>query len=199
MAKKATANLQHLEPKVQGVKVKKSGLHIVYRDRVLDTTAEQAKEIENEVAALFRHEPHQDLADLVNKLTPHLAFLCDQEEQNGFESFTDEQVRAILSRYKLRGVSFKYKSDSDRGVQLNGYRVLNSKKVMNFLAPTVKFNSGGEGYEFADHVEELAENLERELILYIGGKRAEPGQSTRGFGELVEADGEEGNGDEDNA
>lgn len=197
MAKKK--EVRHLAPIVLGFKVKKNGLEVTYIDSVLE--GEEDKPVKNEITALLKHEPHPDLHSLVKDLGPHLAYLCEYADPLEFETLEDAQVENLQALHQVRGVQFK-EGNGWIGVQIHGHRVLESKKVVNVLAPLVKFQTGAESYPLADHLEERIHEVREEVEAYIGGRRAAPGQLTFGFGaKSAPADptpeGEDGNGDEE--
>jgi hypothetical protein len=183
---------QHLAPDVIAVRVKNDHIRIVWTDNVLDA---QGKSVRNEVDTKYRYEPHPDLVKELKALAPHMAFLADQESGDGFEAWTDERVEAIVAKYVVRGVKFVRKDGAQVGVSINGYRILNGGRVLNMTAPIVRFQTEGESYQFADHVEEIADNLRIEVLAYLNGKRAEDGQTTLGFSKAEAAEGEDEEGD----
>lgn len=190
MAKKKE---QHLLPDVIAVRVKNDHMRVVWTDNVLDANGNTVR---NEVDTKYRYEPHPDLAEELRKLAPHLAFLTEQETGDGFPGWTDERVRAVSDNYVVRGVKFIRKDGKDIGVSLNGYRKLNRGTPLNIVAPVVRFQSEGEGYEYADHVEELSDNFKMEVLKYLdGSKRAEEGQTTLGFNKAEAVGAEDGDGD----
>lgn len=198
MAKK---NDQHLTPRILSVKVAKDHLKVLWEDTVIE--AGSGKSVRNEVEKKFRHEPHEDLANELKKMAPHLAFLTEYESQatmERFEAMDDAEVEELSSRYAVRTVLFRHKDSGDT-LQLGGYRVLRSKRVSNVLASPVRFQSEAEEYPYADHLEEIADDLRKEVVEYMAGKRASEGQITMGFAKAENAaggeGGEEGEGGED--
>lgn len=178
---------QHLSPEILLVKVKNDGLEITWNDPVVEAGG---KNVMNQVTKTFRHEPHLDLVDLLKRLAPHLAFLTEYETDaiiDGFESLSDAQMTEIEERYTTRGIRFKSNNGTTE-IHLNGYRKLKRRGgVSNVLANKVRFQSEGESYPYADHLEELADELRTELVEFMGGKRAPDGQITLGFAKAEKA------------
>lgn len=188
MAKKDSKPEQHLAPKILTLKVKNDGLQIKYLDRVVMS---DGKEVPNLFNGTIRHEPHMDLKVCVDKLVPHLAMLSDYEPTKGFEVSTDAKIAEILDRYKVRHIAFLEAEGVVNGVRLGGYRKLNRGGApSNMLLPKVMFQAEGEKYEYADQLEEIVSALVGEVVAYLGGKRADPGQITFNF--TAPAEGEEG-------
>lgn len=187
---------QHLAPQIIGLKVKKDHLFIHWVDVVVMPDGSSTKNVGR---MEFRHEPHPELVAAINDITPHVAFLGDQEPGGGYETLTDEDFAKLLEKYALRSVKITDKPGEFRGVSLGGYRRLASKKVLNMSCALVKFQQGSETYEWADHLEELVDKLVTEVQAYLGGKYAEPGQMTLGFASAAEKKkkGEDGEEDED--
>lgn len=176
------SDLQKLAPRIIRLGVKNKALIITYMDNVIDPGGEKPVQVSNEITAALHHEPHPDLKRAVDAMAPHLAMLTDQIPTKGHTNRTDQEVGLLATKYVVRSVKFHQKDGDFEGVTVGGYRVLASKRVMNFVAPMVKFQQGSEQYEYADHMEDLRDTLRSEVVAYLGGKRADPGQITMGFG-----------------
>ena len=193
MGKKNTEQkgLQRMAPKIIRLAIKNKGLEIQYVDNWIDSRGEVPRQFERPMKMESHEEPHPDLVAAIYEMTPHLAMLTDQEPTKGFEALTDAQVGQIRQRYTLRSVKFHRKEGDFEGITIGGYRRLATKRVMNFVAPMIRFQEGSEAYPFADHVEDIRDALLAEVVAYVDGKRAEPGQVTMGFGTPEESPEEE--------
>ena len=128
---------------------------------------------ENTLMAVFKNENedtvtiegknlvHKDMKAAFDDLIPHLAFLCEQKEADGKESF-DELSEDIFSTFEVSGYSIGG-TDESEGVTLVGKRFLKTKKVLNLIAPFTMFNNENEEYEHAFDLQQAIEACKYEV------------------------------------
>ncbi len=137
---------------------KEKTLIAVYKNENDDTVTIEGKNI-----------VHKDLEACFTELVPHLAFLCEQKEADGKQSF-DELPDDILNTLEVSGFSIGGDGDSE-GVTLTGKRFLKSKKVLNLIAPFTMFNNENEEYKQAFELQQAIEACNYEVEQYLTAKK----------------------------
>lgn len=137
---------------------KEKTLIAVYKNENDDTVTIEGKNI-----------VHKDLEACFTELVPHLAFLCEQKEADGKQSF-DELPDDILNTLEVSGFSIGGDGDSE-GVTLTGKRFLKSKKVLNLNAPFTMFSNDNEEYNYSFELMESINACKYEVEQYLTAKK----------------------------
>lgn len=125
---------------------------------------------------------HEDLREAFRNLIPHLAFLCDQVEN---EELVREAIKNPENYLKDRESSvteefFKYyvnelTIDNKKNiVVISGNRLLTDGDVLQLNAPPIFFQSSK--YIFIEELKENIELIKKEVVAYLEGKHAEKSQ-----------------------
>lgn len=123
-------------------------------------------------AQFHKVEAHPDLLALMHQLSPHYAFLTEREEFDAGEAIKPETVLRCASQYPVG--SFQWKSGKDwSGCMMHGHKVLSTGHACPALTRLVRFNSPNDGYALSDELEELSEDIRKEVVALLGGKHGE--------------------------
>lgn len=110
---------------------------------------------------------HGDMKAAFKNLVGHMAILCELREAK--ENSLPDELKD-LSTVEVTGYSIGG-TDEDEGVTLIGKRFLQSKKVLNLIAPFTKYNNDNEEYPFAFELMNAIEACNYEAEQYLTAKK----------------------------
>lgn len=137
----------------------------ITKENTLTVTYRDADE--NMVKVEGKNIVHGDLRAAFKNLVGHIAILCELREAKE-ESLPDELKD--LSTVEVTGYSIGG-TDEDEGVTLIGKRFLQSKKVLNLIAPFTKFANENEEYPHSFTLLQAIEACNYEAEQYLTAKK----------------------------
>ena len=167
---------------IKKAKLKEGFLEAEYEQVEVQKETEDGEEV-NRISSNFimtSSKPvHPDMVEAFSKLTPHMVFMCEQQDiltgDNGkFEDgsiFKDKRMEP----FHVTGVSFGGSGDH-AGVTLVGQKKLRNKRVLNLVSPFTKFEAGehedsSDLYDFMYEMRNALYRVEDEVVAFIKGEK----------------------------
>ena len=142
------------------------GVELGYSHEVLDNDGALEFVKEYPTAKLRNFLAHQDLIEKFLALRPHLALLCEYENQDDYEVDTLGDVdfkKIFVTQVTLTG------HDENAGVVIEGFRVLKGGDALKLATPNIKFESFE--YEFGRELSDAIDELTNEALLCLTEKK----------------------------
>lgn len=127
-------------------------------------------------------DPHPDLLHAFASLRLHLVRLCEQIKD---EPESEEALNGLLSDFKVTGFVIGG-SDEHEGVTLIGRKALAHHRVLNLVSPFTKWQDEHNGYAYHYELADAVQDCQREVVEYLGGKKAPEPQTELAFPEAEE-------------
>ncbi len=152
---------------IRKVKMEKDSSLIVTYDEVI--TGEQP--IVNKFTYEGGGKAHADMKSALNALNVHLMLLCEQAKT---------KTSNTLDSIAVTGFAIGGDDEENKGVTLIGRRILKGNRVLNLVAPFIKFSD--EDYADIAELSEAVAHAEAEAREYLDGKITPDAQMEIEFG-----------------
>lgn len=162
----------------------------------LTFTKIEADKTSTDVTEIHRAPAHIDFRAAVQSLAIHFAILADYvapKQVKMIDKYEPKLIEGfIVSGYSIGG------DEDDRGITITGHKLKSNGKAIILNTPFTRFVEAEESqYQFIDHLEGRIAEVEREVNLYIGGKRAPEPQLSLDLPEDSQEEEEDTNDGED--
>jgi len=125
---------------------------------------------------------HNDLKSKFQSLSVHLALLCDYLSTRQIKDINAYDPE-LVSNFFVTGVSIGG-NDDDEGIVLTGYKITRSDKAVILNTPFARIEEVQETkYRYMDDLTGKVDELQKEIELYLGGKRGPDPQGSLEFPE----------------